>query len=281
MSFIYSQALEAAFSEGSCSDTEQSVPLSGNPTHKLSLSHDRTMDASRLSRFGMTCKPLTESRGAELLTWWLEGFPAKTYPLQEKAQGSTELEAECGGTWLGWLAKFDPNSSLWKTAQLSLIGDSGESLATFPRSGMTRGGLLWELQTLERPTNATGYGFWPTPTVCGNYNRKGASKTSGDGLATAVAMSLTKSGLGYSDARIAKGKWSTPTTRQRTSPSQINRNSPGLALEVGAVNGTLNPNWVEWLMGWPIGWTALKQSETAKSRPAPQWLGELLAGFEA
>ncbi len=27
---------------------------------------------------------------------------------------------------------------------------------------------------------------WPTPTVCGNYNRKGASKTSRDGLATAV-----------------------------------------------------------------------------------------------
>jgi hypothetical protein len=29
-------------------------------------------------------------------------------------------------------------------------------------------------------------GRFPTPTVCGNYNRKGASKTSGDGLATVV-----------------------------------------------------------------------------------------------
>jgi hypothetical protein len=28
---------------------------------------------------------------------------------------------------------------------------------------------------------------WPTPTVCGNHNRKGASPTSGDGLATAVS----------------------------------------------------------------------------------------------
>tara|TARA_R100000315_G_C5196838_1_gene115331 strand:- start:102 stop:917 length:816 start_codon:yes stop_codon:yes gene_type:complete len=26
--------------------------------------------------------------------------------------------------------------------------------------------------------------------------------------------------------------------------------------------GTLNPNWVEWLMGYPIGWTDLKDSET-------------------
>ena len=27
--------------------------------------------------------------------------------------------------------------------------------------------------------------------------------------------------------------------------------------------GTLNPMWVEWLMGYPIGWTDLNHSETA------------------
>jgi len=26
--------------------------------------------------------------------------------------------------------------------------------------------------------------------------------------------------------------------------------------------GQLNPMWVEWLMGFPIGWTDLKDSET-------------------
>lgn len=31
---------------------------------------------------------------------------------------------------------------------------------------------------------------WPTPTIAGNYNRKGASPTSGDGLATAVGGQL-------------------------------------------------------------------------------------------
>ena len=31
---------------------------------------------------------------------------------------------------------------------------------------------------------------WPTPSVCGNYNRKGASATSGDGLATVVGGAL-------------------------------------------------------------------------------------------
>jgi hypothetical protein len=34
------------------------------------------------------------------------------------------------------------------------------------------------------------------------------------------------------------------------------------------LGGSLNPDWVEWLMGWPIGWTDLKPLETDKFR---QW----------
>ena len=33
--------------------------------------------------------------------------------------------------------------------------------------------------------------------------------------------------------------------------------------------GTLNPTWVEWLMGWPLGWTDLNPLETDKFQ---QWL---------
>ncbi len=32
------------------------------------------------------------------------------------------------------------------------------------------------------------------------------------------------------------------------------------------VNGSLNPEWVEWLMGWPIGMTGLQPLATAKFR---------------
>lgn len=31
-------------------------------------------------------------------------------------------------------------------------------------------------------------------------------------------------------------------------------------------DGQLNPEWVEWLMGWPIGWTDLKPLEMARFR---------------
>ena len=33
--------------------------------------------------------------------------------------------------------------------------------------------------------------------------------------------------------------------------------------------GSLNPTWVEWLMGWPLGWTDSALSGTVKFR---QWL---------
>jgi DNA (cytosine-5)-methyltransferase 1 len=56
---------------------------------------------------------------------------------------------------------------LWKTAQCSFIEDSDESLATFPASGMTRGGLLWERQMLEHRINATASGLWRTPDTGG------------------------------------------------------------------------------------------------------------------
>ena len=34
--------------------------------------------------------------------------------------------------------------------------------------------------------------------------------------------------------------------------------------------GQLSPNWVEWLMGFPIGWTVLKPSATPSSLNAPK-----------
>lgn len=34
-------------------------------------------------------------------------------------------------------------------------------------------------------------------------------------------------------------------------------------------SGRLNPEWVEWLMGWPTGWTELRPLGTDKF---PQWL---------
>ena len=290
MSWLFSQALVEAFSGGNCSDGEPSAPSNGSPMPQAYLPPDRMTAFSRLSRFGMTFKPLTEDLGEALLMSYLAAFPARTSASQEKGTGLTESAAECGITWRGWLAKFDPHSSSWKTPQCSLIEEELESLQTLPRWGMTVNGLLWEQPMLEPITRGTESGYWPTPTVCGNYNRKGASKTSGDGLATAVLKWTTpqasdhrpRATFASTQRRMEKGKqisleakvkWTTPTAhmaKETNAPSEHLRNTPTLTAQAG---GSLNPTWVEWLMGWPLGWTDLKPLGTDKSHCVQQQPG--------
>lgn len=83
----------------------------------------------------------------------------------------------------------------------------------------------------------TAVSLWPTSTVNGNNNRKGLSATSGDGLATAVKS------------------WATPCASPWRTPNQNGNHADQLPNQVG---GSLNPDWVEWLMNWPIGWTDLE-----------------------
>lgn len=57
----------------------------------------------------------------------------------------------------------------------------------------------------------------------------------------------------------------TPVARDwksgRASRATHERNSRPLSEHIG---GNLNPTWVEWLIGWPVGWTELKPLETVK-----------------
>jgi hypothetical protein len=171
MSYIYSRALVEEYLPGRCSGIDASVPSSGNPTVKPCLWHDKTMAVSRLSRYGMTCKPSTDDLGGELLTSLLEDFRARTLVSREKAQESPENEAECGLTWRGSLARFDLDTSSWKTVQLSLLGDSELSSVTWPVSGMTANGQCWEQTRSVPPINGTGYGLWPTPSGTSNHRK--------------------------------------------------------------------------------------------------------------
>ena len=119
MSWLFSQALVAEYLGENFSDGEQSAPLNGNPIQLAYCAPDKMTVFSRLSRFGMTYKPLMEHRGEELLTLYLEDFHAKTLAQQEKAQELTENAQECGDIWRGWLAKYDPDTSSWRTAHLN------------------------------------------------------------------------------------------------------------------------------------------------------------------
>jgi hypothetical protein len=204
----------------------------------------------------------------------LAAFRARTSALPERGQGSPASDQGSGVNLLGSFARFDPATSSWKTYQLSLLGGLEPFSETWPRWGLMRDGVCSEqmkppsriiADRSRSSTTAIDSGSWvsnraPTPTVCGNYNRKGASPTSGDGLAT------------WGQERLP-----TPTCHdsKAMSPSELNRNSPCLAAMVKWPKGSeqpggpLNPEWVEWLMGWPIGWTASGALGTGRFQ---QWL---------
>ena len=59
----------------------------------------------------------------------------------------------------------------------------------------------------------------------------------------------------------------TPSARDwksgKASQATMEHNSRPLSEVIG---GSLNPNWVEWLMGYPLGWTVLEPSEMPSSR---------------
>lgn len=135
--------------------------------------------------------PLPASEQMELpLTPSAAGSRAKTLACRAKALGLKVSKAAYGESTPVLLAKFDRAMSLWKTSQLCLEGGLAEFSETWPRSGMMRNGIAYQLLPLAPLTSEIECGLLPTITINGNYNRIGASKTSGDGLVTALKKLL-------------------------------------------------------------------------------------------
>ena len=230
MSWLFSQALAEEYSVDTSLDGEQFAQLSVMPTpHKFSRS-DKTMESSDLSRFGLTCAVLTESHGEELLMSFLAGFRAKTLVQMGTVPASTDAAQDCGQKWRESSVKYDLNLSAWKT-----LHDSGEkvlpwSSVTLPKWGMAASGSVFQHRTVERPMKETGCGLWPTAkaTIRGDCPSERLRRT--PDLPSAIKMRPLPDG---------------------SEPLQ---------------DGQLNPQWVEWFMGWPIGWTELKPLAMDKFR---------------
>jgi hypothetical protein len=281
MSWLFSQVLVEEYLGDTSLDGEQSAPLSGNSTQQAYCAPDKMTKFSRLSRFGMTYKPLTENRGEELLTLYLADFRAKTFQLQEKETDLTEKDQECGEKWHGLLARYDQDSHLWRTVQCSLLEDLNESLQTLPQWGMTVNGELYLRQTLVRPIKEKESGYWLTPNCMDSlpprlpealkkqYDNNRQGRTTHSTLREQVVYPPPNQMWPTPAARDYKGANSFKTTSEKI--SQGKRSHMGqlpnaiMMEEQASIGGTLNPTWVEWLMGFPLGWTDLKPLVMDKS----------------
>ena len=255
MSWLFSQALVEEYSAVTCWDGVPSAPLSVMPTQHKFWRSDKTMDACDLSQFGLTCAVLTDGHGEELLTSYLEDSRARMSAPPVLDKDSMASVPAFGAKWRELSVRYDPGTSSWRTHRSLWDEDLSACSLTLPRWGSMRDGVLSEQTTLELHTSASASGLWPTPVASDTGDRKRPYAQGGTPLSLAV-------------------KYMTPTAQIGTKcGGRHNRKADTLASQIAELEGLqqtstgrLNPPWVEWLMGWTIGWTDLKPLEMDRFR---------------
>jgi DNA (cytosine-5)-methyltransferase 1 len=150
---------------------------------------------------------------------------------------------------------------------------------TWPSAGYLSNGIAYQQPTSVRRTSASASGSWPTPqahdAAKGNAERVGRYGTEhgGRNLNDWVAKWPTPSARDWKGAPTSLDTLPTNSrslnevvrfaTPGGSRPHDTNELSGRLANQIG---GSLNPTWVEWLMGVPTGWTDLGPSATRSSR---------------
>lgn len=178
-----------------------------------------------------TCEPLPSGgEDDQPLTLFAVGTLASRSPRPERCL-APRTTATSGLRSATPFAHYDPDTHSWKTSQLTLASDSTPYSPTLPASGSMRNGALYLHPRWVLPSEGPDCSYWPTPK---------AANDSG--------------GVGYQQSRQAGGatiRWPTLTGAVRMSMGQPMQ-SPG----------RLNPEWDEWLMGYPLKWTDCEDSET-------------------
>ena len=233
MSWHYLQGLEEVSSEAICWDGERFAPSSLIDTLNGYCLPDSETESFHGSQSGMMCKPLTANLGKAESMLSAEDSLAKTFPVLERARESLAKDPGCGRTWRGSSVKLSQNGSWLKIAHSLLPEDSIPFCGTWPKWGTMRNGECSERTPLVYATKETGYGLWPSPRKSNPGSRPNGK--GGRVLSEEVAISIGLKVRG----------------------------------EYKATGIQLNPAWVEWLMGWPIGWTDLQELEVDRFR---EWL---------
>ena len=125
------------------------------------------------------------------------------------------------------LGEYNPDGSLLKMSGCLPGMDFQRFLITLPRSGMMRNGKIYEQRTWVRRIKGKGSGSWPTNGMIKKFPTPRASDYNGVGSLNSRSH---KHGVKRGDLNA-------------------------IIQEKEQQTGHLNPQWVDWLMGYPTGWT--------------------------
>lgn len=208
------------------------------------------------------------------------------------------MTATSGRTSAGLLHSKDPLGSFSKTFMATLAWVSTRCLLTWKPKATPAGRLFYQLQVSMPRTDETDSGLWPTPLAQEAKHAAPTEwemTTDQKSVKNSLRIRVAKAGppmwptptaaLSQSGGSDATGKrrpenlasavkttstqtmWPTPRSRDWKDSGDVanwkesNITDETLRRAVGRQDktpGALNPTWVEWLMGYPEGWTDLK-----------------------
>ena len=205
--------------------------------------------------------------------------PVKTSPLQERVKVSQGADLDYFGNYSASFARWCPESSSWRTSQLSVSGEPERYVGRWPTSGMISGGVAYPQPRWAHLIDVSGgsaLGGWPTPSKwCGKD----------------ILLTLTVAGWMFRAIDYRRRKVAGTPNIQWVLPVAVRMNMTGAEAfkSVDPLSGTeptrpapedfysdggeqLNPDWVEALMGFPPGWTSttgqpLRDHSTTGSPP--------------
>lgn len=239
-----------------------------------------------------TLKPLNFSNEQYLLTDNSSlpvVSPAKTSPVPGKAKVLMEKNLDFGNKWQELSVKYNPGTSSWKTHRCLFQEDLPESSVTLPKLGMMLDGVLYQRKMSELPIKGTGSGWLPTPSACSYGSNKGGAAGRVGKMRHSLETMARKDSWPTPTAQDGNGRtyynqrdgskvlsllgrvqekttFPTPTSSMATvgdmeqarfAGNDSRRPSYKEANQT-TVEGSLNPDWVELLLGWPKGWTSLE-----------------------
>lgn len=162
---------------------------------------------------------------------------------------------------------------MWPTP---LAQEGGPDYAKIKRGNRQSGKGL----TLTTTVNLKEKQMWPTPLA--NEGKHGAPSdyemnSDFGGSKDSLRVQVNKRVFPTPTARDSKGGYNTKSLTRKDGKSRTLDGLPNAVLDgkgTETVTGALNPNWVEWLMGFPVGHTDLDSSETPSYLKLPSYLLE-------
>lgn len=205
---------------------------------------------------GPMLPPSVACRGVESLISSLRVTRANP----SRAPASARAPTTSGGSGMksgASFAKFDHGSFSWRTSQGTFLGRSDEYSETWPRAGGVSNGTAYQRVPSAPLTSVIGCSsLLPAPSATSYGSGQNGKRRDGSRYRQAGKLGLS-SKAGLLPTPLAAGNFN----RAGASP----QSGDGLSTAVTGGDKTrrLSPLFVEWMMGWPRGWTHIECEHVA------------------